>query len=756
MRNPPPERRRLLAHRGSLVITMGVAAKTTTKKTVLSINGMHCASCATLINRKLSKVTGVLSANVNYSAGKATVEFDERTASDAQLVETVKSLGYGAEVGADPERERKIREAEISELKRLTLFSAVLSVPAVALGMFLMDFPYRMELLFLLATPVQFYIGRGFYQGAYAAFRNGTSSMDTLIAVGTSAAYFYSLAALAGLVMEQYFEVSASLITLVLLGKYLEAKAKGRASSAIRKLLDLSPKMATVIRGKYEVEIPAAELVAGDVVVVKPGGRVPADGIVVFGDSSVDESMITGESIPVEKRKGSQVTGGTINKFGALRFKVTRSGSESTLAQIVKLVEEAQGSKAPIQRFADEISAIFVPIVVAIALLTFAAWFFVFNPGDLGFAVLTSVAVLVIACPCALGLATPTAIMVGTGMGAQRGILFKDAQSLEKMHSINTVIFDKTGTITQGKPVVTDVLAFGTADEKSVLQNAASIEKQSEHPLAEAVVNEAHRRKLALKPVAGFKAISGKGITGTVTGRKLVLGSPNFVLERAKLAPAQMKSVEALETQGKTVMLLLEGKKILGGIAVADPIKPTSREAVKRLNEMGIISWMITGDNERTAKAIAKQAGITNVFAHVLPQDKASYVKKLQGKKGVVAMVGDGVNDAPALAAADVGIAIGSGTDVAIETGSVVLMKSDLMDAVRAIKLGRATIGKIRQNMFWALAYNVLGIPVAAGVLYPFTGMLLSPIIAGGAMALSSVSVVTNSVLLRRFDLDKN
>ncbi|MFA6048834.1 MAG: heavy metal translocating P-type ATPase [Candidatus Micrarchaeia archaeon] len=723
-----------------------------TTKIVLSINGMHCASCATLINRKLSRIPGVSSANVNYSAGKATVDFDEKQAGEKQILETVKSLGYGAAVGADYEREKAMREAEISHLKRLTILSAAFSIPAVALGMFLMEFPYRLWLLFLLSTPVQFYIGRGFYQGAYAALRNGTASMDTLIAVGTSAAYFYSLAALAGLVMEQYFEVSASLITLVLLGKYLEAAAKGRASSAIRKLLDLSPKKATVLRGKTEVEIPASELAAGDIAIVKPGSRVPADGMVIWGDSSVDESMITGESMPVEKRKGASVTGGTINKLGAFRFRVTRAGSESTLAQIVKLVEEAQGSKAPIQRFADSVSAVFVPVVVGIAIITFASWYFVFN-ATIGFAVLTAVAVLVIACPCALGLATPTAIMVGTGMGAQRGILFKDAQSLEKMHSINTVVFDKTGTITQGKPTVTDVLPFD-ASEKEVLSLAASIEKQSEHPLAEAVVGEAQKRKLAFKQVAGFKAISGKGITGTISGRKLALGSPTFAKEHSKPTASQMREIGALESMGKTVMLLLEGKKILGAIAVADPIKPTSQEAVRRLGKMGIACWMITGDNERTARAIAKQAGIANVFAHVLPQDKASYVKKLQGKGGVVAMVGDGVNDAPALAASDVGIAIGSGTDVAIETGSVVLMKSDLMDAVRAIRLGRATIGKIKQNMFWALAYNVLGIPIAAGVLYPFTGMLLSPIIAGAAMALSSVSVVTNSVLLRRAKID--
>ncbi|OIO24748.1 copper-translocating P-type ATPase [Candidatus Micrarchaeota archaeon CG1_02_55_22] len=719
------------------------------KKTTLTITGMHCASCAALINKGLQKTPGVKASNVNYSAGKALVEYDEKQVGEAALVKVVESRGYGASIGADPEHEKHIRAAEMSDLKRRLAISIALSVPALILGMFIMDFPYRLPLLFILSTPVQFYVGWGFYKGTYSSLRNGSASMDTLIAVGTTAAYAYSVVALLGLVMEQYFEVSAALITLVLLGKYLEARAKGHTSEAIRKLLDLSPKMATVVRSGKEVVVPAASLVPGDVVTVRPGEKIPVDGVIVKGDSSVDESMLTGESIPVEKRTGSQVTGGTINKHGAFTFRVTRVGKDTILAQIVKMVEDAQGSKAPIQRFADEVSAVFVPVVVAIALVTFLAWFFGLNAG-LAFATVTAVSVLVIACPCALGLATPTAIMVGTGVGAQRGILFKDAVSLEKIHSLDAVIFDKTGTITEGKPVVTDVLVFsGTKDE--VLAWSASLEKSSEHPLAEAVVNAAKSAKIKLFEVSGFRAVAGKGIIGRISRKEFSLGSPAFA--GSKLSKPQRAQVETLEGQGKTVMVLSDGGP-LGAIAVADRIKPSSADAVKRLRAMGIESWLITGDNKRTAHAIAKQAGIVNVFAEVAPADKALYVKRLQAQGRRVAMVGDGVNDAPALAQADVGIAIGTGTDVAIETGSVVLMKGDVLDVARAITLGRATIAKIHQNMFFAMIYNVLGIPIAAGVLYPFTGWLLSPIIAGGAMALSSVSVVTNSLLLKRVKLD--
>jgi Cu+-exporting ATPase len=569
--------------------------------------------------------------------------------------------------------------------------------------------------------------------------------MDTLIAVGTSAAYGFSLMALFDLMAQQYFETSAVLITLVILGKYLEAIAKGKTSEAIRKLMDLSPKMALVQRKGKEIGIPAERVVVGDIVIVKPGERIPVDGKIVSGNSSVDESMLTGESIPVEKRSGSFVFGGTMNKHGVLKFKAEKIGSETTLAQIVKLVEEAQGSKAPIQRFADQVSAVFVPIVIAIAVITFFGWYFVFHAG-LSFALIASVSVLVIACPCALGLATPTSIMVGTGLGAERGILIKGAEALEMSNKISAVVFDKTGTLTQGKPVVTDVAKLATLSEDEIITIAASVEKDSEHPLADAIVEKGKERGVKVLKTTGFKSITGKGVEARISKNRISVGNRTLVKGLGAETRGFEAEMQRLESDGKTVMILIVDKKPAGLIAVADTLKETSPEAIRQLKRMGLEVWMITGDNKRTADAIAKKLGIENVFSEVLPKDKAAYVKKLQEERKKVAMVGDGINDAPALAQADIGIAVGSGTDVAMETGSIILMKNDMMDVVRALKLGRATIGKIRQNMFWALIYNVIGIPVAA------MGML-SPIIAGGAMAMSSVSVVTNSLLLRRIKL---
>lgn len=716
----------------------------TMKKEDFTINGMHCASCATLINKGLSKLPGVKAANVNYAAARAQVEYDESSVSQQQILERVKSLGYAAQAGFDSQREKAERQKEIAELKLKLIFGVILSIPALALGMFLMDFPYRLWLLFMLSTPVQFVIGASFYYGAISSARNRSASMDTLIAVGTSAAYVFSLAALFGFVPEQYFEVSASLITLVILGKYLEAVAKGRTSEAIRKLMDLSPKMAHVIRKGKEMEVPSGEVVIGDLVVVKPGERIPVDGTVVSGDSSVDESLVTGESIPVEKSKGSRVIAGTINKHGALTFKAMKVGSETTLARIVKLVEEAQGSRAPIQRFADTISAYFVPVVIVIAIATFAFWYFA-AAQQFSLALIFAVSVLVIACPCALGLATPTAIMVGTGIGAQKGILIKNAEALETMHRINAVIFDKTGTITEGKPKVVDIVPIANISEKTLLFVAASLEKPSEHPLAEAIVNEAKAKNIALSKVQGFKNVPGKGVGGKIGKVAYQVGSYRLFGE---LTGRVKEESEKLEEQGKTAMFVGKGRQIIGIIAVADGVKETSQQAVAALRAQGIESWLITGDNERTAKAIAQKAGISNFFARVLPEQKAEYVKRLQSEGKVVAMVGDGVNDAPALAAANIGIAMGSGTDVAMESGSVVLMRSDPMDVPRSIKLGRATMSKIRQNMFWALVYNVIGIPIAAGAFYS-SGLALSPIMAGGAMALSSVSVVANALTLK-------
>lgn len=714
-------------------------------KVEISIEGMHCGSCAILISKALTKTPGVRAANVNYASKKARVEFDENVVDEHRLVEKIVSKGYTAKIGSDPDTERLVREKEIADLKSLLIFSVILSLPALLVGMVFMDLPYRMLILFLLATPVQFIAARNFYLGAWSALKNRNATMDTLIAVGTTAAYAYSVAAMFGLVKEQYFETAAVLITLVLLGKFLEAVAKGRTSEAIRKLMGLTPKVATVIRDGREVEIPIDQVMVGDIVLVKPGEKVPVDGTVVEGRSAVDESMITGESIPVEKLKGYGVIGGTINKNGVIRFEATKVGGDTVLSQIVRLVEDAQGSKADIQRFADQISGIFVPAVILIAIATFLVWYLVLGM-SFSFSLMVAVAVLVVACPCSLGLATPTAIMVGTGIGAQKGILIKSAESLEIMHRINAVVFDKTGTITEGKPKVTDFFTAESDTERAILIGYSyAVERNSEHPLAEAIVEYAKAEGATHGEVSDFQAVPGFGVSAIVGGRSVYLGKP----EKDSLDAETYTGIERLQEEGKTAMVLKVDGVPRAIIAVADTIKATSTKAVEDLKNLGIETWMITGDNERTARAIAKAAGITNVFAEVLPQDKAEYVRNLQVKGKKVAMVGDGINDAPALAQADIGIAMGSGTDVAMEAGSIVLMRSDPLDVPRAIRLGRKTISKIRQNMVWALIYNIIGIPIAAGVLYFPFGILLSPIIAGGAMALSSVSVVTNALTLR-------
>jgi Cu+-exporting ATPase len=623
--------------------------------------------------------------------------------------------------------------------------------------------PYDAFILFLLATPVQFIVASDIYKSAWVALKNKSANMDSLIAMGTTSAYIFSVYTMFFKPeLGQYFETSAILITFVILGRYLEAVAKGKTSEAIKKLMQLSPKTATVLRmvggKKKELQISVDEVLVGDLVIVKPGEKVPVDGALIEGSSSIDESMITGESIPVEKKKGDAVIGGTINKHGSFTFKATKVGENTTLASIIRLIDDAQGKKAPIQRFADTIANYFVPTVIIIALITFAVWYFAFGK-NFSFAMITSVAVLVIACPCALGLATPTAIIVGTGKGAKNGILIKGADSLEIAHKVNYVIFDKTGTITNGKPEVTDILSLDKSknfDENTLLKIAASIEKSSEHPLADAIVNNAKEKHIKLATITSFKAVPGHGITAKISGKTYYLGNQRLMVKN-KIKITNPDRIKDLEDQGKTVMILSDNKKVLGLIAVADTIKETSKIAVKQLQDMHIGVYLITGDNSRTAKAIAKEAGINseNVFSEVLPDEKADYVKKLQNikdKKGnpsKVVMVGDGINDAPALAQADIGIAMGSGTDVAMETGNIVLMRNDLLDVPKAIKLSRQTMAKIKQNMFWALFYNILGIPIAAGVLYPFTGWLLSPIIAGGAMAMSSVSVVTNSLLLK-------
>jgi Cu+-exporting ATPase len=737
-------------------------------QTTLSITGMHCASCSALITRKLKKTAGVEEANVNYGANKARIRFDPAQVNEQGLIAAVKAAGYGAIVSdeKDREAEKKRRLDEIRSYQRKFWIGLILSLPM--LGFMVLTFiphtafhdavlPYMGIISLILATPVQFWLGYGFYRGMWSSLKMGTFNMDSLIAIGTSTAYFYSLwnfidhflteGTVIGEMHDLYFEVAALLITFVLLGKWLEAQAKGKTSEAIQKLMGLQAKTARVLRNGQTVDIPIEDVQAGDTVVVRPGEKIPVDGMVLKGLSSVDESMLTGESIPVEKKEGDRVFGATMNGHGSIEFKAEKVGSETALAQIIRFVEEAQGSKAPIQAFADWISSWFVPAVIGIAILTFAIWMFL--GAGLTFALLAFVSVIVIACPCAMGLATPTSIMVATGKGAEQGILIRGGEPLEAAKRINTIVFDKTGTLTKGKPEVTDIVALhGSQDE--LLHLAASLEQGSEHPLAESIVNHAKTKGVALDTVESFKAIPGHGIEASIKGKKYFLGNRKL-MEKFQIEVQEIEEkLAALEEQGKTAMILADEKRVLGIVAVADTVKETSKEAIERLRTMGIEVYMITGDNKRTAAAIAKNLGIQNVLAEVLPEQKASEVKKLQEQGKKVAMVGDGINDSPALAQADLGIAMGSGTDIAMETGGIVLVKNDLRDVVTAIKLSRATVNKIHQNMFFALFFNVIGIPIAARA-FMHWGLILRPELAGLAMAFSSVSVVTNSLLLKGF-----
>ncbi|MBI5393343.1 copper-translocating P-type ATPase [Candidatus Woesearchaeota archaeon] len=733
------------------------------EKKILKIKGMHCASCQTLIEKNLMKLVGMSKVSVNYAAEKAYVEYDEKKVSIKDMQKKVEALGYQAYIADGKDREKAERESEIKTLKTKFWISLLFSIPLLYIVMgemiglplpeFLMKMKYLSIIELLLTIPV-IVAGNQFFSSGFRAVMNKQPNMDSLIAIGTGAAFLYSLIVSIDLWLSYnifteptlYYEIAAFLITFILLGKLLEAVAKGKTSEAIKKLIGLQPKIAIVIRNKKEMEIPIDQVEVNDIVLVKPGQKIPVDGIVVSGNSSVDESMITGESIPVEKIKDSKVIGGTINKHGSFTFKATKIGSDTALAQIIKLVEEAQGSKAPIQRLADIISGYFVPAVVLIAIITFLTWYFLGN--GFVFALTTFIAVLIIACPCSLGLATPTAIMVGTGLGAKSGILFKTAKSLETAQKVSRIIFDKTGTITEGKPIVTEIIPLNKSSENEILKYAAAVEKSSEHPLAEAIVNKAKEEKIAIQAVKQFHAIPGKGVGAALSGKKILFGSRKLY-ENSKGFSSINDQMQQLELEGKTVMILNVNNKILGLIAVADTVKQHAKEAIAQLHKQGIKTYMVTGDNKRTAEAIAKQVGIDYVLAEVMPAQKAEEVKKLQAKGKKVAMVGDGINDAPALTQADIGIAIGSGTDVAIESGDIVLMKNDLRDVVHALDLSKYTMKKIKQNLFWAFAYNVVGIPLAAGVFYPFTGWLLNPAIAGAAMAFSSVSVVSNSLSMR-------
>jgi Cu+-exporting ATPase len=749
----------------------------------LKLKGMSCASCANNIEQAILSVPGVIDCNVNFGAEQATINYEPQQTNLTEIQAAVEAAGYSsfsaAEAEGEDETQKAIDLAEQQELQRklwtggvISTFLFVGSIPMMT-GLklpFIPDFLHHPWLQLILTTPVEFWCGGLFFINGWKSLKRHTATMDTLIALGTGAAYFYSLFVTLfpeffiaqGLQTHVYYEVAAMVVTLILLGRFLEHRARGQTSEAIRKLMGLQAKTARVVRNGREIDVPIQDVKINDVILVRPGEKIPVDGEVIDGNSMVDEAMVTGESVPVKKQAGDEVIGATINKTGSFRFKATRIGKDTFLAQIVKLVQEAQGSKAPIQRLADQVTGWFVPAVIAIAIATFVIWFNF--TGNVTLSLITMVGVLIIACPCALGLATPTSVMVGTGKGAENGILIKDAQSLELAHKIQTIVLDKTGTLTEGKPTVTDfVTVKGTANqnELNLLKLAGSLERNSEHPLAEAVVRYAESQQVDLTEVTDFLAVAGSGVQGIVNHHLVQIGTASWLNELGINTDSLQEYQVAWESAGKTVIFITIDGELAGIMGIADALKPSSASAVKALQKLGLEVVMLTGDNRPTAEAIAHQVGISQVFAQVKPDQKAAIIKSLQSenkhqKSKIVAMVGDGINDAPALAQADVGIAIGTGTDVAIAASDITLISGDLQAIVTAIQLSRATINNIQQNLFFAFIYNIIGIPVAAGILYPIFGWLLNPIIAGAAMALSSVSVVTNALRLRKFQAGVN
>jgi Cu+-exporting ATPase len=738
----------------------------------IPVSGMTCAACSARVQRALEKQPGVTNANVNLMMKTATVHFDPSAVTPDRLLGAIRNTGYGAQLaspeqGAFEEQEARDRASaeEFQELKTKAIVSGIVGVLAMIVSMpvFRMPMPAAMGAMLIASLGVMLWAGRHFYTRAWAAFRHHSADMNTLIAVGTGAAFIYSVVATVapeffsarGIAPDVYYEAVIIIIALILTGNAFEARAKTRTAGALRSLIHLQPKTARVVRtgpeGEAEVDAPIETVEAGETVIVRPGERIPVDGEILSGESAVDESMLTGESLPVPKKAGDRVIGGTINRTGSFRYRATRLGADSVLARIVKLMRDAQGSRAPIQKLADRVSGIFVPVVISIAIVTFVTWFVVAEQAPLVRAFAAAVAVLIIACPCAMGLAVPTAVMVATGKGAELGVLIKGGEALQRAGDLRTIVLDKTGTVTEGRPTVTDIVLApnSTRESQEVVRLTASLETMSEHPLADAIVRYAREQNITLGSTSGFQSVTGRGAIGSVDGVAVAVGNGALMAERSVDASALAGEVERLANDGKTSMYVAIDGALAAVLAVADPIKDSSREAIRRFHELGLEVVMLTGDNRRTADAVARQAGIDRVVAEVLPEGKVAEIERLQSEGKAVAMVGDGINDAPALAKADIGMAIGTGTDIAMEAGDVVLMRGDLRAAANAITLSRRTMRTMKQNLFWAFIYNVIGIPVAAGVLYPAFGVLLSPVLASAAMAFSSVSVVGNSLRLR-------